>query len=594
MMNMAKSSPGVAAGNDAVMTDPTEMDSQTTQPAKGSLLQAKQVTVSTRLGESLLSDISFHVEPGELISLTGLSNTGKSFLLQSLAGLMKPTSGEILIDGVDLYANLKAFRSSIGYVPTEVSLQQHLTVSEILQDGAILRLPRRSSHQYRMQRVQTLLETVGLTHVTDQRVGLLSRIEKQKLSIAVELIGYPKLLLVDESSEPLTPFEEIHITILLRELSRGGLTVIQVDQRSRRAGLSDKVIFLAPGGLLAWYGPPEEAFIYLRNMVPRGVARDLFGLKEALEVLANPQLQEGIEWAKRFKADPAYQKYVDDPFNDKFPDLMLQTHPLLRLRLRNRSQERLPPPIIPRASVAQKLTLLSRSNFQVLWRDRMLFRMLAIPPLVALVDFILSRNPDNPPIVLGVLVFLALLTAASLAQNEILKEKTVYQRENRSTLESFPYILSKVSIVGVFAIYQGLVWSIVHFAAMGKTGNLMVLGPYAITFFLVAFIGGIVGLLVSASSRTAMITTNWILLLTVPQLILSGAIVPLAKLAFPFKILSAINPSRYALHSLLSASGYGKGLSTALATDWLILAIISLVLIALLVGIQQRAGSIRM
>lgn len=576
------------------MTDPTEMDSQTTQPAKGSLLQAKQVTVSTRLGESLLSDISFHVEPGELISLTGLSNTGKSFLLQSLAGLMKPTSGEILIDGVDLYANLKAFRSSIGYVPTEVSLQQHLTVSEILQDGAILRLPRRSSHQYRMQRVQTLLETVGLTHVTDQRVGLLSRIEKQKLSIAVELIGYPKLLLVDESSEPLTPFEEIHITILLRELSRRGLTVIQVDQRSRRAGLSDKVIFLAPGGLLAWYGPPEEAFIYLRNMVPRGVARDLFGLKEALEVLANPQLQEGIEWAKRFKADPAYQKYVDDPFNDKFPDLMLQTHPLLRLRLRNRSQERLPPPIIPRASVAQKLTLLSRSNFQVLWRDRMLFRMLAIPPLVALVDFILSRNPDNPPTVLGVLVFLALLTAASLAQNEILKEKTVYQRENRSTLESFPYILSKVSIVGVFAIYQGLVWSIVHFAAMGKTGNLMVLGPYAITFFLVAFIGGIVGLLVSASSRTAMITTNWILLLTVPQLILSGAIVPLAKLAFPFKILSAINPSRYALHSLLSASGYGKGLSTALATDWLILAIISLVLIALLVGIQQRAGSIRM
>jgi ABC-type multidrug transport system permease subunit len=220
--------------------------------------------------------------------------------------------------------------------------------------------------------------------------------------------------------------------------------------------------------------------------------------------------------------------------------------------------------------------------------------MLAIPPLVALVDFILSRNSDNPPIVLGVLVFLALLTAASLAQNEILKEKTVYQRENRSTLESFPYILSKVSIVGVFAIYQGLVWSIVHFAAMGKTGNLMVLGPYAITFFLVAFIGGIVGLLVSASSRTAMITTNWILLITVPQLILSGAIVPLAKLAFPFKILSAINPSRYALHSLLSASGYGKGLSTALATDWLILAIISLVLIALLVGIQQRAGSIRM
>jgi ABC-type multidrug transport system ATPase subunit/ABC-type multidrug transport system permease subunit len=593
MVNMAKSSTDVKVGHDAAMADLTEMDSEPTQPSKGALLQAKRVTINTRAGESLLSDISFHVEPGELISLTGLSDTGKSILLQSLAGLMKPSSGEILIDGVNLYANLKAFRSSIGYVPTEVALQPNLTVIEILQDAAILRLPRHSSFQYRRQRVQTLLETIGLTHVTDGRVGLLSRIEKRKLSIAVELIGSPRLLLVDESSASLTPFEEIQITILLRELSRHGLTVIQVDQRSRRAGLSDKVIFLAPGGLLAWYGPPEEAFIHLRKMIPRGVAKDLFGLKEALEVLANPQLQEGIEWAKRFKADPAYQKYVDDPFNNKFPDLMLQTHPLLRLRLRNNSQEKLPPPIIPRASVAQKLILLSRSNFRILWRERMLFQMLAIPPLVALVDFILSSNPDRPSIVLGVLVFLVLLTAALLVQNEIFKERTVYQRENRSTLEAFPYILSKASIVGVLAIYQALVWAIIHFAAVGNTGGLSVLGSYVITFFLVAFIGGIVGLLVSASSRTAMMTANWILLLTVPQLILSGAIVPLEKLAFPFRFLSILNPARYALDSLLTASGYREGIRTALAVDWLILAIISLLLIALLVGIQQRAGSIR-
>lgn len=594
MVNMAKSSTDVKVGNDAAMADPTQMDSEPTQPSKGALLQAKGVSINTRAGASVLSDISFHVEPGELVSLTGLSYTGKSVLLQSLAGLVKPTSGEILIDGVDLYANLKAFRSSIGYVPAEVALQQNLTVTEIMQDGAMLRLPRRTSYEHRNQRVRTLLETVGLTHVTDRRVGSLSRIEKRKLSIAVELIGHPRLLLVDESREPLTPFEEIQITILLRELSRRGITVVQVDQRSRRVGLSDKVIFLAPGGLLAWYGPPEEAFIYLRSMVPRGVAKDLFGLKEALEVLANPQLQEGIEWAKRFKADPAYQKYVDDPFNNRFPDLMLQTHPLIRLRLRNSSQEKLPPPMIPRANLAQKLMLLIRSNFRVLWRDRTLFRMLAIPPLVALVDFILSSNPDRPPTVLGVLVFLALLTAALLIQNEIFKERTVYRRENRSTLESFPYILSKVSFVGILAIYQGLVWAIIHFASMGMTGGLQVLGSYAITFFLIAFIGGILGLLVSASSRSAMMTANWILLLTVPQLILSDAIVPLEKLAFPFKILSIMNPSRYALESLLTAAGYREGLRTTLAIDWLILGIISLFLIALLVGIQQRSRNIRM
>jgi ABC-type multidrug transport system fused ATPase/permease subunit len=102
MVNMAKSSTDVRVGNDATMADPAQMDSEPTQPSKGALLQAKRVTVNTRLGKGLLSDISFHVEPGELVSLTGLSYTGKSTLLQSLAGLVKPTSGEILIDGVDL------------------------------------------------------------------------------------------------------------------------------------------------------------------------------------------------------------------------------------------------------------------------------------------------------------------------------------------------------------------------------------------------------------------------------------------------------------------------------------------------------------
>jgi ABC-type multidrug transport system permease subunit len=327
------------------------------------------------------------------------------------------------------------------------------------------------------------------------------------------------------------------------------------------------------------------------------VARDLFGLKEALEVLANPGLQEGIEWAKRFKADPAYQKYVEDPLNNKFPDLMLQTHPLIRLRLRNSSQEKLPPPIITRANLAQKLMLLIRSNFRVLWRDRTLFRMLAIPPLVALVDFILSfaipSPADRTPISTGVLVFLVLLTGALLVQNEIFKEKTVYQRESRTSSLSFPYVLSKVWLVGILAIYQGLVWAIVHFIAMGMTGGLQLLLPYAITFFLLAVVGGIVGLMASALSRTPITITSWILLFTVPQLILSGAIIPVADLSFPFKFLSGINPSRYALETLLTISGYIEGFHIAPLSDWSILAMMSLCLIIVLVGIQRGAANVR-
>ena len=547
------------------MADPIQNDGEKKAPETTAvLLQAKGLTISTRAGVNLLSDISFHIEPGELVALIGFSRSGKSTLLQSLAGMIEPASGEILIDGVNLYANLKAFRSTIGFVPADFAMQENMTVAEILQDAARLRLPRSISSNDRKNRVQTLQETVGLTHVVDQRVGLLSAAEKRRLSIVVELIGYPKLLLVDESAETLSPFEQVQIAILMRELSRQGITIIHVNARSRSAGVSDKVIFLAPGGQQAWFGPADEGLIYLKNFLPRGVVKDMFGLQEALEMLVNPHERDGIKWTKRFKDDAAYEKYVDDPLHNRYPDLLLQTRPLLRIRLRTSSKDKLPPAIIPRASAFQKLLLLISRNFRLLWRDKTGFLMLAIPPLIALIHFVFSSNTqlspvvgdaNRPPIVPGLLAFLVILTAAFLVQNEIFKERAVYQRESRTSSLLFPYILSKVWLVAILAIYQGFVWTVIH--SLGEIGTGLAGGPQAllptgIILTLLSFVGGILGLMISALFRTEM-TTGWVLLLTVPLLLFISD--PLSH--------------------------------------WSKLVVISLFLIVLLAGIQYRAGSAR-
>jgi ABC-type multidrug transport system ATPase subunit len=150
------------------MTDPTQNDVEKTPGKSGVLLQVKELTIRTRAGETLLSDNSFHIEPGELVALTDLGHSGKSILLQSLAGVLEPSSGEILIDGVNLYANLKAFRPTIGYVPAEFALHQDLTVAETLRDAATLRLPRRISSADRKQRVQSTLVTVGLVNTSNR------------------------------------------------------------------------------------------------------------------------------------------------------------------------------------------------------------------------------------------------------------------------------------------------------------------------------------------------------------------------------------------------------------------------------------------
>ena len=158
-------STNVTEGNRAVMTDPAENDAQEIPATKGVLLQAKGITIRTPAGVSILSDISFHVEPGELISLTGMSHSGKSTLLQSLAGVLKPASGEILIDGINLYANLKAFRSSIGFVPAEFTLPQNLTVTEIMDDGA------RRPHGRRPQSDRTPVRPVRRRRRTSSSCG---------------------------------------------------------------------------------------------------------------------------------------------------------------------------------------------------------------------------------------------------------------------------------------------------------------------------------------------------------------------------------------------------------------------------------------
>src|SRR5687767_10193590 len=544
----------MAEGIKSVMTDPIQKDGGKVQVPSGVLLQAKDLTVRTRAGTSVLTELSFHIEPGEVVALTDLRQSGKSTLLQCLAGLIKPESGEVLIDGVNLYANLKAFRPIIGFVPAEFALHQSLTVTETLQDAALLHLPRSMRAQDRQQKVLRILDSVGLAQVADRRVGLLSNVEQRRLSIAVELMGYPKLLLVDYPSKPLSSFEDVQITILLRELSRQGITIIQVNPRSRSTGITDRILFLAPKGFLGWFGPADETLGYLKGFLPRGVVKDLFGLQEALEMLVNPQETDGAEWAKKFKDHEAYQKHVEDPLHNRYPDLLLQTRPLIRLRLRNSTSEKVPPAIIPRAGVVQKLILLIRRNFRLLWRERSGLLMLVIPSLVALVHFLLSpRSADSSqPVIFDTFVFLIVLTAAMLVQNEIFKERAVYQREQQATPMLFSYIVSKLLLVGLLAIYQGFVWAIIQsFGRIGSAAGSQGLLSSGITLSLVAFFGGVLGLMVSALSKRIMTSTTWVLLLTVPLL------------------LFIFNPLNI----------------------WLSLIIVSLFLIILLLVIQHRAGS---
>ena len=174
----------------------------------------------------------------------------------------------------------------------------------------------------------------------------------------------------------------------------------------------------------------------------------------------------------------------------------------------------------------------------------------------------LLGDSGQVPIVLGVLVFLDMAVAALLLHYEILKERKLHQREQRTTSMALPYTLSKVWIAFLLALYQGTVWTVIHFIASGAAGGGFNVPGTWITFTLVAFVGGILGLIASALTRTAQAALILALVLIIPQLIFSGSIIPLSQLGSPVSILPGINPSRYAFDSLLAVSGYGRDLVT--------------------------------
>jgi ABC-2 type transport system ATP-binding protein len=196
-------------------------------------------SISKRYGErEALRSISFAVDEREKIAVIGPNGAGKTTLLQILAGALPPSSGSVDVGG------------RIGWVPQHPALYSKLSVAENLRLFA--RLERANDVE---RTVERMLDQTALVERADDEVGLLSGGNRQRVNIAIGLLGDPRVLLLDEPSASLDPRQRERLWAFLAEL---GTTVVfsthDVGEAERHA---DRLLVLADGELL-FTGTPTE------------------------------------------------------------------------------------------------------------------------------------------------------------------------------------------------------------------------------------------------------------------------------------------------------------------------------------------------
>jgi len=230
------------------------------------MLKITELSKTYPTGTAALKRVSFSVGEPEVVTIIGPSGAGKSTLIRCINRLVEPTSGSVLLDGVDILAlsrrDLRRARRRMGMIFQEYNLVERLTVMENLLSGRLgyvgfWRTYRRKFPPEDVAAAFALLERVGLAGYQSTRADALSGGERQRVGISRALMQQPDLLLVDEPTASLDPKTSRQIMRILVELAheRGTPALVNIHDVGLAQSFADRIIGLR-GGEIVFDGPP--------------------------------------------------------------------------------------------------------------------------------------------------------------------------------------------------------------------------------------------------------------------------------------------------------------------------------------------------
>jgi hypothetical protein len=338
--------------------------------------------------------------------------------------------------------------------------------------------------------------------------------------------------------------------------------------------LADKIVFLARGGYLAWFGPPEEAIQFFdryrlgsdggRSQPSRAMEFD-----EIYTLLDNSSQGSPADWAKRYRDHPAAQTYIIKPLIEH-----MRAPPPLGLEGGKRRPRPVHRPVDRQGSAFRQFLILTSRNLKILTRDRFsLLLILAAAPLISLLDVLLAvllgRNPFDYAtgnmrfvvISLFQMTMYGILVSGLAQMREFVKEQEIYRRERLVSLKIMPYVVSKVFVAALLALFQAGVYVGIHYLAFQMPGGLPEFALIYITMVLLTFTGMMMGLFASALAPNANAAPLLLVLLILPQIILGGALVPVPR------VVSAPSAASWAFEAFMGITGAGADVAGDVCWD---------------------------
>jgi ABC-type multidrug transport system ATPase subunit len=505
----------------------------------GITFTADHIFYHFKSGRAGIQNLNLAEQGGKLIGIMGASGSGKSTLLNVLNGSEKPSSGRVLVNGIDIHEHSGKVNGIIGYVPQDDLLIDELTVFQNLYYAAKLCFNHYTDKQI-IDLVMRTLINLGLTEIRDLKVGsplnkTISGGQRKRLNIALELLREPTILFVDEPTSGLSSRDSENIMDLLKELSlRGKMVFVVIHQPSSDIfKMFDTLIIMDVGGFQIYYGNPIEAVIYFRDIINaankmQGACPEcgninpeqIFSIIETKVVneygrLTNTRKVSPGQWYQYFKQKIKVPRL--EHLRDELPVVQEIPHWFKQWKV-----------FITR-DVLSKL-----AN-----RQYMLINVLEAPVLAFFIAFMVKYynvldgeanysfyNNYNIPVYFFMSVVVALFLGLTMSAEEIFRDRIILKREQFLHLSRSSYLVSKVAVMFASSAVQTLLFTLI--------GNLILEIPltevrYWVILFSCSCFANMLGLNISASFNSAVTIYILIPVLVIPQLLLSGVVISFDK-----------------------------------------------------------------